>query len=101
MRIDKLLHALRLSKTRSAAQALAASGILRLNGERVLRAHRQVALGDVITLPAPKGVRIVEVTCLPKRRGPPGEARACYRELDAQGHSAIASDQRGRGDTPQ
>ena len=101
MRIDKLLHALRLCKTRGTAQALVASGILRLNGERVLRAHRQVAIGDVITLPAPHGVRIVEVICLPKRRGPPGEARACYRELDAQAHSDIASAERGRGETPQ
>lgn len=101
MRIDRLLHALRLSRTRGAAQAVVASGILRLNGERVQRAHRQVAVGDVITLPAPRGVRVVEVTCLPRRRGPPEEARAYYRELDAHGLSDIASAERGRGDTPQ
>lgn len=90
MRIDKLLHALRLSRTRSAAQALVASGILRLNGERVLRAHRQVDVGDVLTLPAREGARIVEVTCLPKRRGPPDEARVCYRELDGRAGSDLA-----------
>ena len=101
MRIDKLLHALRLSKTRGSSQALVASGILRLNGERVVRAHRQVAVGDVITLPCAQGARIVEIICLPKRRGPPGEARACYRELDATRQSDIASQQRGLGDTPQ
>ncbi len=100
MRIDQLLHALRLSRTRVAARTLAASGILRLNGERVVRAHRQVAAGDVLTLPSPEGARIVEVLCLPKRRGPPGEARACYRELDAHAHSAIASPERARGDPP-
>lgn len=93
MRIDKLLHALRLSKTRGAAQALVGSGILRLNGERVIRAHRQVSIGDVLTLPTDDGVRIVEILCLPKRRGPPGEARACYRDLDESTLSAIAGDE--------
>ena len=91
MRIDRLLHSLRLCRTRGAAQALVASGILRLNGERVVRAHRQVAMGDVLTLPTQHGARVVEVTCLPKRRGPPGEARACYRELDAAALSDLAS----------
>lgn len=101
MRIDKLLHALRLSRTRGAAQTLAGSGILRLNGERLSRAHRQIAVGDVLTLPSREGARVVEVLCLPKRRGPPGEARACYRELDGQDHSAIANHERARGAEPQ
>ncbi len=100
MRIDELLYALRLSRTRSGAQALVASGIMRLNGERVLRARRQVAVGDVLTMPSHQGARIVEVVCLPRRRGPPDEARACYRELDGQAQSAIASPARDRGDTP-
>lgn len=95
MRIDRALWHLRLAKTRTLAQALVATGHLRRNGERVLRASLDLRAGDVLTLPVRSGVRVIEVLSLPDRRGPAHEARACYRvldeALDGAGESTIAA----------
>lgn len=90
MRIDKLLWHLRLTKTRSLAQALVATGHVRRNGERILRASQDINAGDTLTVPLPGGVRVIEVVALPTRRGPAGEAQACYRALDGPAFRAIA-----------
>ena len=90
MRIDKLLWHLRLAKTRSVAQSLVATGHVRRNGQRVLRASVDVIEGDTLTLPLPSGVRVIELISLPARRGPPAEAQGCYRTLDPGGETAIA-----------
>ncbi|MFP5395599.1 MAG: RNA-binding S4 domain-containing protein [Alphaproteobacteria bacterium] len=82
MRIDKLLWFLRLTKTRSAAQALVAAGHIRLNGRRVERTAQAVAIGDVMVIPLPKGVTVIELLVLPGRRGPAAETQSCYRTLD-------------------
>lgn len=82
MRIDKLLWFLRFAKTRGVAQAMAENGHIRLNGRRIDRAHQKIAIGDVLVLPLPSGVRVVELLVLPTRRGPAPEAHACYRTLD-------------------
>ncbi|MFN6936401.1 MAG: RNA-binding S4 domain-containing protein [Tsuneonella sp.] len=91
MRIDKLLWQLRLTKTRSQAQALVLAGHIRRNGGRVVRTSQDIATGDTLTLPLPSGVRVIEVLALPVRRGPPVEAQACYRALDPQAFPAIAA----------
>ena len=83
MRLDKVLWYLRFAKTRAVAQVMAEEGHVRLNGRRIDRAHQKVATGDVLVLPLVGGVRVVEVLALPARRGPPAEAQACYRTLDA------------------
>ena len=90
MRIDRLLHTLRFARSRTLAQRWIADGHLRRNGERVLRQDLDVAVGDVLTLPLRSKVLVIELLSLPARRGPPAEARACYRRLDAglDGHGA-------------
>lgn len=91
MRIDKLLWFLRFAKTRGIAQAWATEGHIRLNGRRVERSHQKVATGDVLTLPEPRGVRVVQIVQLPLRRGPATEAQECYRVLDETRHYPIAA----------
>jgi ribosome-associated heat shock protein Hsp15 len=91
MRIDKLLWYLRFAKTRGLAQAIAETGHMRLNGRRVERAHQRVAPGDVLVIATDGGVRVIEITVLPARRGPASEAQACYRSLDAPGLSLLAA----------
>ncbi|KHK89596.1 RNA-binding S4 domain-containing protein [Novosphingobium malaysiense] len=91
MRVDKLLWYLRLAKSRSVAQAMAAGGHMRLNGRRVDRAHQKIGAGDVLTIPAGGGVRIIEILSLPPRRGPAPEAQACYRVLDGRAVDPIAA----------
>ena len=91
MRIDKLLWFLRFARTRPLAQGLAETGYVRLNGRRVERSAQRVAVGDVLVLPLPAGVRVVKITGLPTRRGPASEAQQCYRTLDAAGSNCIAA----------
>lgn len=93
MRIDKLLWFLRLSKSRGAAQELAATGHIRLNGSRITRAAQGVKAGDVLVIPLGKNVRVIELLELPVRRGPPAEAQGCYRVLDGGAANPIAADQ--------
>jgi len=100
MRIDTLLHRLRFAKTRGLAQRWVAEGHIRLNGERVSRQDRRIAVGDVLTLPLRASVAVIEISELPIRRGPPAEARACYHALDAGGPSAIAGGSTGRAAGP-
>lgn len=91
MRLDKLLWFLRFTKTRPLAQAMAEAGHLRLNGKRVERSAQPVGVGDVLVLPLPAGVRVVEILALPARRGPASEAQTCYRMLDAAPPNPIAA----------
>ena len=83
MRIDRLLHALRFARSRTLAQRWIAEGHIRRNGERITRQDLDVAAGDVLTLPLRSRVLVIELLALPARRGPPSEARLCYRPLDA------------------
>ena len=91
MRIDKLLWQLRFTKTRGLAHDLVIAGHVRRNGARVTRASQNVAVGDMLTLPLPGGVRVIAVLALPARRGPPAEAQGCYRVLDPHGNPALAA----------
>ncbi|MFT4026754.1 MAG: RNA-binding S4 domain-containing protein [Novosphingobium sp.] len=91
MRIDKLLWFLRFTKTRGIAQAMVGTGHLRLNGRRIERMHQGVGVGDVLVLPLPQGVKVIELTALPERRGPPSEAQSCYRMLDEARNNQLAA----------
>ena len=90
MRLDRLLFTLRFAKSRTLAQRWIAEGHIRRNGERVTRQDLEVAVGDVLTLPLRSRVLVIELLALPARRGPPADARACYRALDAGGANGIA-----------
>jgi ribosome-associated heat shock protein Hsp15 len=81
VRIDKFLWFARIAKTRSLAQQLAENGRLRLQGRVIDRAHAVVRVGDVMSFAAHGRVRVLRIEALPKRRGPPAEARLLYTEL--------------------
>lgn len=81
LRLDKFLFFTRLTKTRAQAQAVAAQGHVRINGQPTQRAHANVAPGHVLTLPLHDNVRIIQIEALPTRRGPAAEAQLCYREI--------------------
>ncbi len=83
MRIDRYLHCIRLLKSRRQAQALVEQGHVRLDGKRVLKTAEPVREGQVIALPLNHAIRILRITALPARRGPPAEARCHYQELGA------------------
>jgi ribosome-associated heat shock protein Hsp15 len=81
LRIDKLLWHLRLTKSRSLAQALVATGHIRLNGLRVEKASTEVRAGDALTIPRGDGAIAIRIITVPPRRGPAAEAQACYSEI--------------------
>lgn len=91
MRVDKLLWFLRLAPTRTIAQDWVAEGHFRLNGRRIEKPSAAVNAGDVLTIPARSGVRVIELLTIPARRGPAPEAGACYRTLDERGANPIAA----------
>lgn len=81
MRLDRFLWWVRLAKTRSAAQGIAADGRLRLDGRAIDRAHAAVRIGNVLTFMCNGRVRVIRVEALPHRRGPAPEAQGCYTDL--------------------
>ena len=81
LRLDKFLWFARLAKTRELAQAIAEAGHARLDGRRLDRAHAPVRVGDVLSVPLPRGVRVVRVESLPRRRIPARAAEAVYTDL--------------------
>ena len=81
MRVDRFLWFARLAKTRSAAQAIAEKGTLRLDGRRIERSSVPVRIGSVLAFPLYGEVRVLRVEALPARRGPPAEARCHYEEI--------------------
>ena len=88
LRLDKFLWFARIVKTRSAAQALAEQGRIRIAGRIVDRAHAPVRVGDVLSFAQRGEVRVLKVEALPTRRGPPAEARTLYCELTSEGGGA-------------
>ena len=82
MRIDRYLHCIRLTKSRSLAQAIIDQGHLRLDGKRVLKASEPVHVGSIIAFPLRGDVRVLKVVALPARRGPADEAHCAYEEIE-------------------
>jgi ribosome-associated heat shock protein Hsp15 len=80
-RIDKWLWHARVVRTRRAAAALAASGHVRLNGQRIDAPGRAVRAGDVVTVALDRAVRVLKVTSFAERRGPGGSGTALYQDL--------------------
>jgi ribosome-associated heat shock protein Hsp15 len=80
-RIDKWLWHARVVRTRAAAAALAASGHVRVNGQRIDAASRAVHVGDVVTVALDRTVRVLKVAGFAERRGAAESARVLVEDL--------------------
>jgi ribosome-associated heat shock protein Hsp15 len=80
-RIDKWLWHARVVRTRGAAAALASSGHVRVNGQKIDAASRPVRPGDVVTVALDRVVRVLKVTGFAERRGSADDARSLYEDL--------------------
>ena len=80
-RIDKWLWYARVVRTRSAAAALAASGHVRLNSQRIDASSRTVRAGDVVTVALDRTVRVLKVAGFADRRGSAEAAAVLYEDL--------------------
>ncbi len=92
-RLDKWLWCARFMRHRADCARLAQTGSLRINRQPTDKPHARLRVGDVLTVPLPRAVLVVEVIALAGRRGPPAAARALYRELPESG----ANGSSGRG----
>ncbi len=81
-RLDKWLFHARFCRTRSLAQAAAAAGRVRLNGQRVDKPALTVKPGDILTLGRGAQVMAVRVLALAERRGSAGEPQKLYEIVE-------------------
>lgn len=82
LRIDKWLWQARFCKSRSIAARLCTSGRMRVNRAVIRKAHYGLRVGDVLTFPLGRHIRVIAVRALGTRRGPAPEARLLYEDLD-------------------
>jgi ribosome-associated heat shock protein Hsp15 len=80
-RIDKWLWHARVVRTRTAAAALADSGHVRVNGQRIDAASRAVRPDDVVTVALDRTVRVLKVLGFAERRGDADAARVLCEDL--------------------
>ena len=82
IRIDKWLWYARFFKSRSGAARVCAGERLRVNAKLIAKAHHPARVGDVLTFPQARNIRVIEIVDLGLRRGPASEAQALYNDLD-------------------
>ena len=80
-RLDKFLFYARFCKTRAVAAALVERGHLRINRQVTEKPHARLRPGDVLTLPLPHRVVVVEVVSFAKRRESAPLAQGLYKEI--------------------
>lgn len=81
IRLDKWLWQARFFKTRSLASKVVSAGKVRVDGTPVSKASRAVGVGDTLTFPQARQIRVVTITALGDRRGPATEAQTLYVDL--------------------
>lgn len=77
VRVDKWLWAVRLFKHRTSATTAAKQGHVKINGV-VVKASKNVSIGDMVSAFTPGGARIVEAVKLSVVRGPASVAATMY-----------------------
>lgn len=107
LRIDKWLWYARFFKTRTLAARLCNGSKLRIAGEIVSKAHHKIKVGDILTFPQARQVRVIKILALGTRRGPAAEAHELYEDLDPPsaksrlpGSAAAADKARGGSGRP-
>ena len=81
LRMDKWLWQARFFKTRALASQVCLTGRVRVNGVTITKAHFAVRLGQVLTFPQGRRIRVVRVLALGVRRVSAKEAAMLYEDL--------------------
>lgn len=92
LRADKWLWFARFFKSRTLASRLCEAKRLRINGTLVAKAHATVKIGDVLTFPQARDIRVVRILALGARRGPASEAQGLYEDLSPPVRRAAATE---------
>ena len=91
-RLDKWLWFARFFKSRTLAAKACDGERVRVNKAVVAKAHQAIRVGDVLTFPQARDIRVVRVLALGARRGPATEARGLYEDLTAPAAMTSASE---------
>ena len=77
MRIDKYLNAVNITKRRTVAQDMISNGVVSING-KVVKASKNVEIGDTITIAYLKADKRYEVLQIPVTKSTPKSKQADY-----------------------
>ncbi len=77
MRIDKFLNAVNLTKRRAVAQDMISNGVVSING-KVVKASKNVEVGNIIQISYLKGAKAYEVLLLPTLKSTPKSEQDKY-----------------------
>jgi ribosome-associated heat shock protein Hsp15 len=80
-RLDKWLFFSRALKSRTLAQKLIESGVVRVNSERTTDSDHKVGAGDVLTMTVNRRLLVWRIRDAGARRGPAPEAALLYEDL--------------------
>lgn len=80
-RLDQWLWHARVVKSRTLAQKLVTSGVVRVNGQRVTAPDYKVRSGDGLTFVVHDRLRVLKVLATGERRGPAREAALLYLDI--------------------
>ena len=92
LRIDRWLWFARFFRSRSLAARVCTGRRVRVNGTVVTKPDHRIRIGDVLTFPQGREIRVVRVTGIGSRRGPAVEARTLFDDLS----EPTAPDRAGR-----
>lgn len=84
LRIDRWLWQARLFSSRPDAAEAVRTGHVRVNGTPIRKPGRDVSPGDTLTFAQGDRIRLIRITALGLRRGPSGEAKGLFLDLDPQ-----------------
>jgi len=82
IRLDKWLWVARFARSRSAAQAMCRSGLIRIGGRRVEKSGREIHPGDIITIPQLREIQVVRGVCSVPCRPPATKAKQLYEIVE-------------------
>ena len=82
-RLDRWLFFSRVIKSRTLAQKLIESGVVRVNSERTLDSDHNVGAGDVLTMTVNQRLLVWRILDAGARRGPAPEAATLYEDLSS------------------
>ncbi len=80
-RVDKWLWHARFFKTRGLASKLVSGGHVRVNGNRIAKPSVMIGVGDTLTFPQARQIKVIRINAIGTRRGPAPEAQALYADL--------------------
>ena len=67
-RLDIWLWHSRFSRTRVNSQKICKKGQIRVNGKRVMKAHKLIKKGDIVTLPSGTEIVVLRIISMPEKR---------------------------------